>query len=246
MSSYNETGHFKNVSNFEDLIAYCSAYGSNYNPAQTTIQLSALQQFQLNALNCINSLYAKNAAYKNAVSARIIAFDPLKKFSTNVLNAYMSFGPNDQNISNVKYYVNKIRGNAKKKVKTADATNGTATTEAVTHSTSQQSFDSMVEHYSGLISLLSTDSLYQPNEYELSIKGLQDLLGSLKAKNTDVINAQTALNNARIERDEMLYADSDGLVDKATYVKKYVKAIFGSSSSQFKQISSIKFKATSK
>lgn len=57
-----------------------------------------------------------------------------------------------------------------------------------------------------------------------------------------MINAEVAYSNARITRDTILYSDDTGLIDIASDVKKYVKAIFGASSPQFKQISGIKFK----
>lgn len=42
MASQSEVGHAKNVANFEDLIAYCTAYGAAYNPSKTALQLTSL------------------------------------------------------------------------------------------------------------------------------------------------------------------------------------------------------------
>jgi len=69
------------------------------------------------------------------------------------------------------------------------------------------------------------------------------LLADLKAKNTAVINATTALSNARIARDKVMYSDDIGLIDIARDVKQYVKSLFGASSPQYKQISGLEFKA---
>ena len=41
-SSVSEVGHAKNVANFADLISYCTAYGSTYNPSKAALQLTAL------------------------------------------------------------------------------------------------------------------------------------------------------------------------------------------------------------
>ena len=57
-----------------------------------------------------------------------------------------------------------------------------------------------------------------------------------------VMNAATPLSNARISRDEELYAGTTGLVDLAGLVKKYVKSVFGGDSAQFKQLSDLEFK----
>ena len=34
MPSTSETGHAKNVANFEDLISFCNGYGATYNPSK--------------------------------------------------------------------------------------------------------------------------------------------------------------------------------------------------------------------
>ena len=43
MASTSETGHAKNVSNFDELISYALGYGSTYNPSKASIKLTALQ-----------------------------------------------------------------------------------------------------------------------------------------------------------------------------------------------------------
>jgi len=37
MASTSETGHAKNVANFEDLISFCTGYGTAYNPSKAAI-----------------------------------------------------------------------------------------------------------------------------------------------------------------------------------------------------------------
>ena len=37
-----ETGHAKNVSNFQTLITFCTGYGADYNPTNAMIELTAL------------------------------------------------------------------------------------------------------------------------------------------------------------------------------------------------------------
>jgi len=43
MASTSETGHAKNVSNFDDLISFVTGYGTAYNPSKASIKLTALQ-----------------------------------------------------------------------------------------------------------------------------------------------------------------------------------------------------------
>jgi len=37
-----EVGHSKNVANFKDLIAYCTAYGAAYNPPANNLKIASL------------------------------------------------------------------------------------------------------------------------------------------------------------------------------------------------------------
>jgi hypothetical protein len=42
MASTSETGHAKNVANFEDLISFVTGYGATYNPTKVPIKLASL------------------------------------------------------------------------------------------------------------------------------------------------------------------------------------------------------------
>ena len=49
MASTSETGHAKNVSNFQSLIAFVTGYGSTYNPSKTALKLPQLITLHSNA-----------------------------------------------------------------------------------------------------------------------------------------------------------------------------------------------------
>ena len=56
--SKSETGHFKNLMNFEDLLARFMGLGGRYNPARPELQLGNLQQLQQEALQVRDRLTA--------------------------------------------------------------------------------------------------------------------------------------------------------------------------------------------
>jgi len=89
--------------------------------------------------------------------------------------------------------------------------------------------------------LIISEPTYAPNEVDLQVVSLTNFHNNLKTTNTAVINATTAISNARIARNNILYADKTGLYDIAQEVKKYVKSVFGATSPQYKQVSKIKF-----
>lgn len=122
----------------------------------------------------------------------------------------------------------------------AVAKDGT-TPEPTGISVSQQSFDTLVDNFAKLTQTVTAEAHYKPNENELQVMSLNSLLADLRSKNKAVVSATTALSNARIARDTLLYATNTGLYDIALSVKQYVKSLFGATSPQYKQVSGIKF-----
>lgn len=57
-----------------------------------------------------------------------------------------------------------------------------------------------------------------------------------------MIDANVPFGNARIVRNDSLYADETGLCDIAAMVKKYVKSLFGADSPEYAQISGLEFR----
>lgn len=245
MKNSNETGHAKNVGNFEGLIGFCKGYGAKYNPSNPTIKIQGLTGLHLQALSSLASMKAAKTAYDNATNAREVAFAPLKRLSTKIVNALAAVGAEQQTIDDAMTSHAKVQGRrmSPKKVAKPIATDGAAATEPTNNSVSQQSYDGQVENFAKLVETVSSEPLYQPNEVELQVPSLKALLADLKILNTAVIDATTALSNARIERDKTLYGDEAGIHDVALAVKQYVLSIFTKSSAQYKQVSGIQFTA---
>jgi len=247
MASTTETGHAKNVATFEDLISFCTGYGATYNPSKATLKTTALTA-QLTAANtALQNVRTTKTAYDNATNAREIAFKPLKPLATKIVNALAATDATEQTLHDAKTTNNKIQGNRSKAVSKPIATETTdAPTEAKTVSTSQQSYDKMVDHFAQLIATLTAEAKCIPNEAELKLTALNTMLTDLKTKNTAVITATTAVSNARMARDNALYTKGTGLIDTALGVKLYVKSVFGSTSPQYKQISGLVFTKSKK
>lgn len=242
MASTSETGHATNVANFEDLISFCTGYGAAYNPSKAALQLTALNQQLAAAQAALQAVKTAKTAYDNATNAREIAFKPLKPLCTKIINALAATDAVQQTIDDARTILNKIQGRRAKAVEVPDAAALAAGTEPVkTSSTSQQSFDKLIDHTQQLAELLTAEPNYLPNENELKTATLSAMLTDLRARNTSVINAVTAVSNARIARDQVLYGETTGVTDTAMAIKQYVKSIFGATSPQFKQVSGLRF-----
>lgn len=144
-------------------------------------------------------------------------------------------------VNNAKSVNKKIQGASSKKTQIAqvDSENSTTSTGI---STSQQSYDRLIDHFANLIEVLQQNNTYSPNENDLKLTSLQTKLNHLQNKNTNLINAYTLYSNAMIERNQSLYNPLTGLVQTAKEVKQYVKSLFGATSPQYKQVSGLEFK----
>ena len=245
MASTSETGHAKNVANFDELISFVTGYAAAYNPSKASIKLTALQALATSAKNSINAVNAALPAYSNAVSAREVAFEPLSKLITRVMNALKATDTTTQVDESALSLARKIQGTratAKKtdEEKKALAAEGKETKEV---STSQMSYDSRLDNFDKIIKLLTSVTLYAPNEAELKVAALTALYNDLKTKNAAVVTATIPLSNARISRNDILYKTNTGLVDIAFDTKTYIKSLYGATSPQYKQISKLAFKA---
>jgi hypothetical protein len=243
MASSSETGNAKNVANFEDLISFCTGYGAAYNPSKASIKLVALGTLRTTAQGTLVAVVTASTGFINATNARVIAFDPLKPLATRIVNALSATDATPEMIEDAKSINRKIQGSRKggSTPPPEPPPEGTPPPDDNQISVSQQSYDSLIENFAKLVDLVKSEPTYTPNEVELQIVTLTALVLDLRAKNTAVINAITALSNARIARNKTLYADKTGLYDIQLEVKKYVKSVFGATSPEYKQVSGIKF-----
>ena len=184
MSNFSEVGHAKNVANFEDLINRCIGFGVSYNPSLNAIKIANMNTLRTNALNALNTAVSMHTAYVNAVDNRQAIFDPLQKMATRILAALKACGASDAVMKDAQTINRKIQGKRAKPIKEVEIQDNqqivgptpTPVVLPVNISVSQLSFDSMIEHYTKLIDLLTTVPAYIPNENELKIVGLNTLL----------------------------------------------------------------------
>ena len=238
MSSTSETGHAKNVANFEDLISFVTGYGATYNPTKVPIKLASLTTLFTSAKADVLNVTTKSVAFNNATNARAILFDPLRSLSTRLVNAFSTTDATAEMIKDAKTINRKLQGKRAKATETPTDPNAPAPN---TSSASQQSYDQLIEHFTKLIELLKSEATYTPNETDLKIITLTSQLAGLKTANTNVSNSYAAISTARITRDKTLYKDKTGLYDISGDVKNYVKSIYGATAPEYKQISKIKF-----
>jgi hypothetical protein len=208
-----------------------------------------LQNKHSAALADLQAVKTAKTALDNATNSRESVFAPCRTLATRIISALAAVSPSKLTIEDAKTINRKIQGKRSKSVKkvlpsdTPNPPDESTDPADNSISVSQQSYDSLLDHFLKLKETISQEPLYVPNEADLSIAGITSLITAMQTANTGVINATTAYSNSRIIRDKTLYDESTGLVPIASEVKLYVKSLFGASSPEYKQVSKLKFRS---
>jgi hypothetical protein len=190
--------------------------------------------------------------YKLAVDSREDVYSGLSSITTRILAAIKSSGSSELNVETAKSIIRKIQGRrlSPKKAKTksdvpttTDPVSKTDDNEPTQISASQTSYANLANNFDALLQLLPLIQEYKPNEGTLNPTDLRAYCNELKMKNFAVDTLKASLDTARLNRNYLMYNLHSGLVVVSLEVKNYVKAAFGASSPQFKQISGISFRS---
>ena len=236
MSSTSETGHARNVANLQKLTEQVTVY-TLYNPPVDNLKVANLQTLYTTASAKLNEVEDKRNANKNAITVRQSAFENLKSTATKIINHLEILGLPSGTIDQAKSLNRVIQGGQKKAVTALEE----GKEETKTVSTSRQSYTQMAENFGILLQLLGTIPTYNPNEDDLKLANLETYKNSLVSSTQSVDQTEAELNNKLIERDQLLYADGTGLYSIAQNVKKYVKSLYGATSTEYANVSAIKF-----
>lgn len=234
MSSNFETGHARNVANFETLVSYCRAFGGRYNPAKAALTLPRLENKLADAKFILLNVKSNESDFKNQVNTRVDVFSDLRSLSTRVMASAEASDVSAEMRKDLRTVNRKIHG--KRATPIPKLAEDSEVPSARTISSSQRSYDLQVEHLQRMIGLLVAEGTYNPNEADLKISGLQAKADTMMAANTAVIEARSNWSNARIERNKILYDKETGLKAVADEVKSYVRSLFGTTSDEYKQV----------
>ncbi|MDR0685953.1 MAG: hypothetical protein LBF79_00620, partial [Dysgonamonadaceae bacterium] len=232
MNSIIESGMNTYTGNFNLLISVCTEFGPAYNPAPQKLTLQSLKEQSVHVRDAINLVDNCVKPALDTESARHKIFALLPPLATRVQAAATVLGLSEAVIVRIKEIVRKIRGKRKHKLKLETEENGLEIKKHI--SVSQRSFNEQIEHFTQIIALVMAEPLYTPTEDDLKVNALIAFRDKMGETNDAAVAASIPLANARIQRDELLFAPSVGMIDTALTVKEYVKSIFGAASPQYK------------
>jgi hypothetical protein len=239
MASTSEVGHAKNIANLNLLNNNIQALGSIYDPTNPILKMENLHHTYTISYDSHVKVNNLMAPYSLAVDDRTLYFAPLNRQLTKLKKAYKATeGVTPAQVEDLTTILRKLKGERKTK---STATTDTTILQA-SHSTSQMSYDQRTNNMDGLISLLQNTPNYNPNEQEYKIETYINKKETMLAKTQAVNNTFIPLNNARNERNKLLYMDNDNLVDVGNKAKDYLFSILDINSVQYKAIAKIKFR----
>lgn len=239
MRPHNEGGIAPTIANFFDIKTFASTCGADYAPNKDLIKLPTLEIKYSAALDAMNTVTGLKTVYDNAVNERYGSYEFLKPLSTRIVNAVLTTDASEKQVDDARGFNRKIQGARAKKIVVPVDPDPDPMKKI--HSAAQLSFDQLLQHLQGMISLLKSITSYNPNEVDLKVVTLEALARKMQTDNDAVSVAYYDVSIARIARDKELYDILMGLVTTALEVKKYVLSVYGSKSLQYRRISGLRF-----
>jgi hypothetical protein len=103
------------------------------------------------------------------------------------------------------------------------------------------SYDNQVGNFESYIEILKNVPQYNPNEADLKVTALSAYAASLTTKINTVNTTSVTLNQARGQRDQLLYTGDASIVNTALLVKSYVQVALSSKSQLHRKIKGLRF-----
>jgi hypothetical protein len=238
MRTFSETGHYKNVANFNTLKTFAQGLGAQYTPQKEVLKLPNLVALLETATTLHNDVKEQSNKVALAIDQRQLIFENIKPLATRIINTMGATDVSQKTIEDAKTINAKIQGaRIKKKSETVEGNE-----EAKIASVSRQSYDSFYENFKSLNNLLQQDGNYNPEETDVNTTGLTTKENEMLEANKNVTLQNNDLANKRIARNKTFYIGESSLIKVARGVKKYIRGKYGVTSPEFAQIRSILFK----
>lgn len=232
--------HVKNAEAYSRLVGICTGFGGNYNPGRQTLQLKAMRALLEAAQSSLQHYSQKLHIYKDVTNEREVAYEQLGKLTSRIVRSVESFGVLPQTLDDVRYYQRLVKGRPSSSRLPIPNEEAEAKPLTTRHRT-QQSYVAIGDHFSKLVQMVGQLTVYQPNEAELKVDALEVAAKRFKSLNAMVDTAKTALRNAKMHRDRVLYTNEVSVVNNYRKVRSYVRSVFGYPSAEASQLSGLSF-----
>lgn len=247
MANTKESGHRKNVAQFEGLVGFVKSLGTTYESGNSELELTNIEALLESSRTALNDWYSAESNYAITASEKQDLHRGVPKMITRIMNQIRASKVSKVILDDATLIARSFQP-ARPKQKELSAGAAMSTEHPVTTSTRSRgntSYNKVMENVSRMIALVEDIPTYTPKNTELTLVGLQSWLDELKAAETKSMQAQIELNHARMERDRLLYSEN-GLVVNARKVKQQLRATFGYNSPVSKKVTPYRFIAFGK
>jgi DNA-binding transcriptional regulator YbjK len=238
-----EPRHHENVENLGVFIKDLQTFGDSYQPSNAALTIDNLILLKQKGINALDDVSTAVLANKNAIAARTYVFHDIDSLITRVANTIKICNAKQQNVDQALSIIRDIRGKRASpllsdKDLAAEKEKGNNIVQIVKHNATMKI---QTTNFGMLIKSLASMTEYNPNESDLKIDALTAKQAAMVNQNELVDSTSAVLDSKRAVRQNVLYAETTGLVSIGKSVKLYVKAAYGANSQQYKQISNLRF-----
>jgi len=236
-----ESGHTKNVANFETTTIILTNLGTEYDPPQDLIKLDELQTFLADSQTALGEVDTAQASKTIAVDDAQAEFDGLSKYVVNIKRQAQVELNDAAFTADLQTIVNNFTPPGRKTGVPDDPL--TPEDESRTpQSQSQRSRDNQIAYLADISALLKTKSEYKALGTPYNVATIDAKIASLTAKNNAARNAIAALGNKLDARDAIIYDESTGIIPRIKLIKTYLILKFGKDSAAYQQINALEFR----
>jgi hypothetical protein len=237
-----ESGHAKNVANFEQVTIILTALGSGYNPSQALILPVALQTKLEEAKAAMTAVDAAEADKRIKVNDIQAETDELDKYFVNTKRTVEVELNDPAFTAEIQSVINRSRPKGRDTGLQDDPSTPDKDESRTAHSLSQASRDNQIAALADIIALLRTRSDYKPNDAEFTLAAIEAKYDSLNIKNNAAKASNAVLGNALDARDALLYDDETGVLKLVRLIKNQLAVKPGRESAAYQQIAALEFR----
>ena len=105
-----ETGHAKNVENWQKMIAACTGFGAGYNPSNSLLTVGKVNALLTEVDTEMDGVQTSIVPWKNKVADRENIYTGVRPRTTQMLAAFKACGAAANKVDNMKTYQRKVHG----------------------------------------------------------------------------------------------------------------------------------------
>ena len=232
-------GNVKNLQAFGKLMGYCTGYGGKYNPGQQNLQVNALATLLNNAQQKIHEVQAARVALDQAKNERAEMHAAMKPLLSRVMNALKAMQVSKATLADGRSIVRSIYANRPlREPAAAPAETDAAGPKRIARG---RDYATRLSNFAHFVRFVEEVPGYRPNEADLSVQALRDLLAAMRQAHAHVTASEVQLARSRQLRDVAMYRGTESLVPTALAVKRYVQSVFGNQSAEYRAVGALPF-----